>query len=311
MAIDPQVKKILENSAKLGLPPAYTLSVKKARERLHNAFTSNGVVEDIARVENIEIPTPGFNLGLRAYYPLKSKKVLPCLLFFHGGGWTLNDLDTHDKLCRSLANNIGIVVLSVDYRLAPEHKYPAAIEDAYTAFNWVYNNAKRLRINNEKIGVGGDSSGGYQAAVLCQLARDRNAPKILFQWLAYPVTDYYLPGSKSYREMAQGYSLNRNFMIWFWNNYLPNDIDVNDPYISPLRASNFDSLPPAFIQTANFDPLRDEGESYGEKLKKANIKVTIKRYAGLMHGFLLQRHAVKKADEAFFDVVKTLKSFYQ
>jgi acetyl esterase len=306
MALDPQANEILKEGAASGLPPVYTLSVEKARERMHNAFINKGIKEEIESIKDYTIPCPGYKIGVRVYSPTPQKKQ-PCLLFFHGGGWTLNDLETHDNLCRSISKRVEIVVASVDYRLSPENKYPAAIEDAYTALTWLYFNANTLNIDTEKIGVGGDSSGGTQAAVLCHLTRDRKGPKIAFQWMIYPVTDYFLPGTKSYIENEKGYSMNKDFMVWFWNNYLSKDADVNDPYISPLRATNFNDLPPAFIMTANYDPLRDEGEEYGKKLQSAGINAKVKRYEDQMHGFILQRHRIDNASKAFDDAVAELK----
>lgn len=307
MKLDSQANEILKEGAASGLPPVYTLSVEKARERMHNAFINKGIKEAIEVVKDFTIPCPGYSIGARVYSPTPSKRQ-PCLLFFHGGGWTLNDLDTHDNLCRSLAKKVEVVVVSVDYRLSPEYKYPAAIEDAYTALSWIYFNAELLNIDTNKIAVGGDSSGGTQAAVLCHLTRDRQGPKIAFQWMVYPVTDYYLPGTKSYIEFERGYSMNKDFMVWFWNNYLPNNIDVNDPYISPLRATNFKNLPPAFIMTANYDPLRDEGEEYGKKLQEAGINAKVKRYEDQMHGFILQQHRIDNASKAFDEAVEELKN---
>lgn len=309
MKLNAQAKKIMENVAALNLPPAYSIPVNDARARLHKAFTSISEPEEIFKVENIKIPSTNFKLNVRVYTP-SSDENLPCLLFFHGGGWTVNDLDTHDSLCRALSNQVDIVVVSVDYRLAPEHKFPCAIEDSLDAYYWVLDNAEALNIDKEKIGVGGDSSGGNQAAVLCQILRDRNAQLPIFQWLLYPVTDYYLPGTKSYIEMANGYSLNRDFMIWFWNNYLPNNIDVDNPYISPLRAKDFSKLPKAYIMTANFDPLRDEGELYSKKLKESGCEVRLKRYDDMMHGFILQRAKIDNAEKAFQDAVQILKEYF-
>lgn len=306
MALDPQANEILKEGAASGLPPVYTLSIEKARERMHNSFVNTGIKEEIESIKDFTIPCPGYRIGVRVYSNVTNKKQA-CLLFFHGGGWTLNDLDTHDYLCRSIAKKAEIVVVSVDYRLSPENKYPVAIEDAYTAFIWTYLNADLLKIDVSKIAVGGDSSGGTQAAVLCHLNRDRQGPKIIFQLLIYPVTDYYLPGTKSYIENERGYSMNKDFMVWFWNNYLPNNIDVSDPYISPLRATNFKDLPPAFIMTANYDPLRDEGEEYGKKLQAAGIMAKVKRYEDQMHGFILQRHRIDNARLAFDELIEELK----
>ncbi len=310
MALNQQAKEILEAAAASGLPPVYTINIDEGRQRMRDAFVNAGVKEEIELVEDYTIPCPGYNLTARVYSP-KPNQTLPCLIFYHGGGWTLNDLDTHDNLCRAIAKSALAVVVSIDYRLAPEYKYPAAIEDAYTALVWVNFNAQLLNINANKIAVGGDSSGGTQAAVLCHLARDRKGPKIIFQLLIYPVTDYYLPGSQSYIENERGYSLNRDFMIWFWNNYLPDNIDVNDPYISPLRAQDFKNLPPTFIMTTNYDPLRDEGEAYGKKLSEAGVKVKVNRYKDQMHGFIMLTHIIDGAKQAFEDAILELKNAFK
>jgi acetyl esterase len=305
--LNPQAKKLLDLGKVSGLLPVYILSVNDARKRMRDAFISNDDKECIYNIENTFISCPDYRIGLRIYRP-SDKKNLPCIVFFHGGGWTLNDLDTHDGLCRSLSNNVDAVVVSVDYRRSPEYKFPAPIEDAYIATEWTFANADRLCIDSNKIAVGGDSSGGTQAAVVCMLARDRNTFKIKFQWLVYPVTDYYLPGTQSYQEMSIGYSMNRDFMIWFWNNYLPSEVNLNNPYLCPLRSNNFINLPPAFIMTANYDPLRDEAELYAEKLKSANVKVKLTRYKDQMHGFLMQRKNIDAANEAFKDAVNELKN---
>jgi acetyl esterase len=305
MPIDPESQALLDEAKAAGLPPVYLLPVAQARARLTAAFATRGEPEHVFDVTNHVVPGPTASLGVRAYRPLPDA-TLPCLVFFHGGGWTVNNLETHDGLCRSLANRTNCVVLSVDYRLAPEHKFPAAIEDSYLAVQWAVNNAHRLAIDPERLAIGGDSSGGTQAAVVAQLARDRGGPGIAFQWMAYPPTDYYLPGTESYRQMASGYSMSRDWMIWFWNHYLESTADVSNPYVSPLRATSFAGLPPALIMTAEFDPLRDEGELYAQRLSGAGIAVTVRRYDGLMHGFLLQRHRIRGAAAAFNDLVESI-----
>jgi acetyl esterase len=303
--LNPQAQKLLDLGKESGLVPVYTIPVNDARKRMRDAFVSKEEQEPVYNIENTFIPCPDYKIGLRIYRP-SDKKNLPCIVFFHGGGWTLNDLDTHDGLCRSLANQVKAVIVSVDYRRSPEYKYPAPIEDAYIATEWTFANADRLKIDSKKIAVGGDSSGGTQATVVCMLARDRNTFKIKFQWLVYPVTDYYLPGTLSYQEMSIGYSMNRDFMIWFWNNYLPPETNLNNPYLCPLRSNDFSNLPPAFIMTANYDPLRDEAEIYAERLRNANVKVKLCRYKDQMHGFLMQRKNIDAANIAFNDAVKEL-----
>ena len=168
MSLDPQANEILKEGASSGLPPVYTLNIEKARARMHNSFINTGIKEEIESIKDFTIPCPGYRIGARVYSPTPDKKQA-CLLFFHGGGWVLNDLETHDYLCKSIAKKVEIVVISIDYRLSPENKYPAAIEDAYTAFIWTYLNANLLNIDTNKIAVGGDSSGGTQAAVCLPL----------------------------------------------------------------------------------------------------------------------------------------------
>jgi len=306
MPLDPQAQQLLDETKALGLPPVYTLSVNKARERLTAAFATKGEPEQVYKVENYQIPGPTFNTPLRIYHP-SSQKQMPVLVFYHGGGWTVNNLETHDGLCRSLTNDVNCIVVSVDYRLAPENKYPIPTEDSYLAVQWVANNAHSFGGDPNRIGVGGDSSGGTQATVISMMARDRGGPKIIYQWLAYAPTDYYLPGTKSYMELATGYSMSRDWMIWFWNHYLPSDIDVSHPYISPLRSTDLKNMPPALIMTAEYDPIRDEGELYAKKLEEAGVPVVLKRVEGMMHGFLLQRHRMDKAKDAYQESVKQLR----
>lgn len=301
-----QAQKLLDGAKASGLSPVYFLPVNEARLRMRAAFISKDEPEYVYHVENNFIPCPGYKIGLRIYRPSTEAK-LPCIVYFHGGGWVVNDLDTHDAVCRSLANQVNAVIVAVDYRRSPEFKYPAPIEDAYTATEWVFANAKKLNIDDKKIAVGGDSSGATQATVVCLMARDRGTFSIKFQWLAYPVTDFYFPGTPSYKEMAEGYSTNRDFMMWVWNKYLPENIDLNDSYLCPLRSSDFTNLPTAFIMTANYDPLRDEGELYAQKLIEGGVKVILKRYEDQMHGFIMQRKNIDAAVIAFHDAVNALK----
>lgn len=308
--LDPQVQSLINQTKALGLPPVYTLPIKEARQRMRDTFV---VTENICFVEHVEeyiIPGITYDIPVRVY-KTNIEKGQPCLLFFHGGGWTLNDLDTHDSLCRDICNGAKCTVISVDYRLAPEHKFPAAIEDAYSSLCWIFDNYSILGIDKYRIAVGGDSSGAYQAIVVCQHAKKRNGPKILFQWLAYPVTNYYFPENGSYIEMAAGYSLNRDFMVWFWHNYLPKSINTKSPYISPLQEDDLTGQPATFIQIANYDPLRDEGLAYANKLKQNNVNVKCKLYNDQMHGFLMIRKKVDHAQIAFEDVLNELNQVFK
>jgi acetyl esterase len=206
------------------------------------------------------------------------------LVYFHGGGWVIGDIDTHDNTCRELTNAAGCVVVSVDYRLAPEHKFPAPLEDCYAATAWVAEHAANLGADPARLAVGGDSAGGNLAAAVCLLARERGRRTIVHQLLIYPVTDHdYF--TASYRDNAEGYLLTREAMEWFWNHYLRTPADGKDPLASPLRSNNLSGLPPATVITAEFDPLRDEGEAYGHRLRGAGVEATVTRYDGMIHGF--------------------------
>lgn len=310
MPLDSQSKQLLENIKKTGVPPIYTIPVNEGRKRMENDFIHPENWEDIFQIENLKIPCTWGQLGIRVYKS-NNEKELPIFIYYHGGGWTLNNLETHESVCRMFANRAKCVVVSVDYRLAPENKFPAALEDAYTTLQWVYDNAEFINGDKNRITVGGDSSGGNLAAAISILSRDRNGPNIIFQVLVYPVTDYYEPGTKSYEDYAKGYYLDRESMIWFWNNYLKEGEDVDNPYICPLRTSNLSNLPNAFILTAEFDPLRDEAEIYAEKLKDAGSNVIIKRYEGVMHNFLLQCNMLDKGIEAINDICEKLKEVYE
>ncbi|MEN6520516.1 MAG: alpha/beta hydrolase [Armatimonadota bacterium] len=309
MSLDPQAQKLLDAAKAAGLPPVYTLPVEEARKRMIAAFVTGAEPEPVANVTDSAIPGPCGDIGLRIYTPA-GEGPFPILVFFHGGGWTLNNLDTHDGICRSITNGGGCIVVSVDYRLAPEHKFPAAIDDSYMATQWVVNNARAINGDPNRVAVGGDSSGGTQAAAVAMLARDRGGPSLVYQVLIYPVTDYYIPGTPSYEENAKGYSLNRDFMIWFWNNYLPSDPDINNPYICPLRAADLSGLPPAFVLTGEFDPLRDEGEMYAKRLQESGVPVQMKRYEGMMHGYVIQFRVLDKGREALEDINRALRSVF-
>ena len=287
MPLDPQAQKILDVAKALGLPPVNHLPVAQAHDRMAKALTYTGEPEAVSHVENMAIDGPAGPLGLRHYRPSTSM-LLPGILFFHGGGWVLNDLNTHDHLCRALANQSGCAVIAVDYRLAPENRFPAAIDDAWCAMQWVHGNAARVGIDSARLGIAGDSSGATTAAVISCLARDAGAPHLSCQVLLYPVTDHWSADTASYREVGSGYSLSRDLMIWFWDLYLQPGADLFDPRVCPLRARDLHGIPPTLILTAEFDPLRDEGEEYARRLREAGVPVRCTRYEGMMHGFVIQ-----------------------
>jgi len=254
-----------------------------ARQMMDSLNDLAGPGEPVHHVEDREVPGPAGAIPARLYRPAADGP-LPLLVYFHGGGWVLGGLASHDSVCRSLANGAGCAVLAIDYRLAPEHRFPAAVDDCYAATEWAAANAATLGADPKRVAVGGDSAGGNLTAVVAQLARDRGAPSLRFQLLVYPATDagYDTP---SYHENATGYLLELDGMRWFYDHYLGGASDRSDPRASPLRTRDLRGLPPALVITAEFDPLRDEGERYAVRLREAGVPVTLHRYDGMIHGF--------------------------
>ncbi|MEE9278133.1 MAG: alpha/beta hydrolase, partial [Dehalococcoidia bacterium] len=234
----------------------------------------------------------------------------PALIFYHGGGWVIGDLETHDTVCRRQCNAIGGVVIAVDYRLAPEHQYPAAAEDAYAVAKWVSGNAPGIDVDASRIAVGGDSAGGNLTAVVALMARDRGGPALCAQVPIYPVTDYDF-STTSYRDNADGYLLTKDAMVWFWDHYLPMPEAGKEAYASPLRADDLSGLPPALVITAEFDPLRDEGEAYAQRLSEAGVATTLHRYDGMVHGFYQLGAAIPTAHEAAEETAAFLKAAFK
>jgi acetyl esterase len=218
------------------------------------------------------------------------------MVFFHGSGFVLCSLDTHDGLCRNLCAWAGCVVVSVDYRLAPEAKFPAATDDCLAATRWAAAHAAELNADPTRIVVAGDSAGGNLAAVTALRIRDEGGPKLCSQLLLYPVTDYHTPGTPSYAENAEGYGLTRATMEWFWDHYLEDPSQATHPHAAPLRAASLAGLPPAYIISAEYDPLRDEAEVYGARLREAGVRTDVVRVPGMNHGFLFWVGVVDAAE---------------
>jgi acetyl esterase len=308
MPLDPQVQFVLEQQKQMGVPPLHALPVEKARGVNFGALAASP--EEVGKTENRFIPGPAGEIPVRIYTP-RGEGPFPVLVYFHGGGWVVGNLDTVDSLCRRLTNGVNCVVVSVDYRLAPEHKFPSASDDAYAAVEWVAENAASIHADSNRIAVGGDSAGGNLAAVAALMARDKGFPSFCYQMLVYPVTHHSFE-TDSYRDNAEGYGLTTNTMRWFWDHYLANEQDGDNPYASPLLASDLSGLPPALVITAEFDPLRDEGEAFAERLRAAGVPVEAKRYDGMVHGFFLATGAYEQGRKAVEQAVSALgRAFYE
>jgi acetyl esterase len=307
--LDPQMKAILDQAAAAGGKPFHQLTPVEARQAIDSMFAAfRGTPVEVGKVDDRTIAGPGGQIPVRIYRPAGAGP-FGVLVYFHGGGWVIGNIETHDATCRQLTAGAGCVTVSVDYRLAPEHKFPAGPEDCYAATKWVAENASSLNVDPNRIAVGGDSAGGNLAAVVALMARDRGGPKLGFQLLVYPATDCAddTPSHREFAEVSPDYILSRADMEWFWGHYLgPND--RTNPTACPALAKSFTNLPPAFVVIAEVDPLRDEGEAYAEALRRAGIKVRVKRYNGVCHGFFSMSSMIDKGRQAVADSCEELRT---
>ncbi len=308
MPLDPQAQRVIDAMAALNLKPVEDSTPDEARESIRTRTAALGPFEGVAAVADHRVPVAGGEITVRVYSP-GSPGPHPALVYYHGGGWVIGDLYTHDGLCRSLTNAARCVVASVDYRLAPEFKYPVAVDDSYAALTWVVANAGRLGIDPRRVAVGGDSAGANLATVMTLQARDHRGPALVHQVLIYPVTDHDL-NTRSYIENATGYVLTREGMRWFWDHYLAREAQGREPLASPLRAPSLAGLPPALVITAEYDPLRDEGEAYAARLRDAGVPVTVTRYAGMFHGFIRMTRILDKARTALDEIASSLQKAF-
>jgi len=309
MALDPQAANVLELIVKAGRPPYHQLSPKEARQLfLETRPASTPPAPQIGNARDVTAEGPLGAIPLRVYRPagVSDSRPLPALVYFHGGGWVIGDLETHDVICRQLTAEAGISVISVDYRLAPEHKFPAAVDDAWAATRWVAAHAADLAVDSARLAVGGDSAGGNLAAVVALLARDAGGPRIALQSLVYPVTDLRSE-AQSYADLADGYMLTRDSMRWFKAQYLTTEADASDWRVSPLRAPSLAGLPPALVITAGYDPLRDEGEAYARRLREAGVTVDAVCFGGMVHGFVGMGRLIETAFRAVTLIAGSLR----
>ena len=308
MPLDPLVKGFLDSMGAVPGPKMWELPANLARQAFDGLMQLVGPKDvPVGKIENLSIPRPGGTILARSYAPVAlGSEPQPVLVYYHGGGFVIGNLESHDGLCRMFANEGGFRVIAVDYRLSPEHKFPAAIDDAYAALVWIEANATTLGVDANRIAVGGDSAGGQLAAAVCQIAREKNDPKIAFQLLMFPVTqmDSETP---SLNEYAVGYFLEKKTLEWFYGSYLPEGVDKSQPKISPLRAKDLASLPPAYIMLGGYDPLHDEGLAYAEKLRGASVRVTIADYADMVHCFIYLQTVLPQAREAVADAAKAVR----
>ncbi|MCA9209447.1 MAG: alpha/beta hydrolase [Planctomycetales bacterium] len=309
MPLDPHVKRWLDEVYGGPFTPMHEMTIDQARRQMQAASDLLGPGEEVASVENIAADGPHGSIPVRIYRPRSQHDRLPLLVYFHGGGWVLGSIATHDAYCRALANASGWAVASVDYRLAPEHPFPAAFDDSYAAAAWLADSADRLNLDERTIAVGGDSAGGNLAAAVALAARDRGGPRLAGQLLIYPITDFDLQ-RPSYIANADGYHLTRETMRWFWQLYCGDNFArvADDLRASPLRAESLAELPPAFVLTAEFDPLLDEGAAYAAKLSASGVEARHKRYDGMIHGFVRRTAEWSVAREALRDAAEFLRS---
>jgi len=303
MPVDAQIADLLRRAIAADPRGIEELTVEEARIRGGSVVVASVPFQEVAEVRDVTVSTEP-RIGARFYRPAGGK--LPLLVYLHGGGWVVGSVALSDNVCRALANASGCAVLSVEYRLAPEHPYPAAADDAFAATAWAAAHAKELGIDADRIAVGGSSAGGNLAAVTSLMARDRGGPKIRAQWLHVPVLDHDFT-RPSYTTNATGMGLTRKGMEWFWHLYAPDVVTRDEPYASPLRAKDLRGLPPAIFVVAECDPLRDEAAAYAERLRTAGVPVTYLEYPGMVHAFMGWSSVVATGARAFEDVGRELR----
>jgi acetyl esterase len=283
MPLDPEARALLDAIERLGVRPVEELTVPEARLQARAFLDLQGPPQEVSSVVHRFVPGPTADIPVRIYTP-EGTGPFPGLVYFHGSGWVILNVELVDPTMRALANGTGCVVVAVNYQKAPEHKFPVPFDDCWAATGWVAEHAAELGIDPGRLAIGGDSAGGNLAAAVCLRSRDEGGPALAFQLLVYPATDYGWD-KPSAIENAEGYRLQRESMRWFWSHYVNDASDGDNPFVSPLRAPDLAGLPPALIVTAEFDPLRDDGALYAERLRNAGVPVTYTCYEGMIHGF--------------------------
>lgn len=310
MPFHPQVQAIRDRLEAEHVPNLYTLPIEEARERdVKGAIATAGQLEPVAEIHDFVIPGEAGDIACRLYKAEAEREPLPAVVYFFGGGWSLGTLDTSDAICRMITNRARCASIAVSYRLAPENKFPAAVEDCYQGTAWVGEHADELGIDPGRIAVAGDSSGGNLAAAVTLLSRERGNPALIHQLLVYPNTDA-AADTESMREVTDPHFFNVNAIKWYWGMYLGSPEDADNPLASPLRAADLSGLPPATVITAELDPLRDESELYAKRLAEAGVPAEIIRYDGMMHGFFTMVGILDTAREAVATAASRLASAF-
>ncbi|MFF8387020.1 alpha/beta hydrolase [Streptomyces kanasensis] len=310
MTFDPQLRALYDQRAAQGVVPLYEMTLAEARAAdLAAVQDAAGTPEPVREVFDEVIPGPAGTLPVRVYRPGADHGPLPVLVYFFGGGWTLGSIETSDAICRSLTNAAGCLTVAVGYRLAPENKFPAAVEDCFAGLRWTAEHAARLGGDPSRIAVGGDSAGGNLAAAMTLLARDAGGPALLAQLLVYPNTDYHAD-TPSRRENTDALLFNDKSVQWYWDNYLTSPEEGGNPLVSPLRASCHAGLPQALVITAEYDPLRDEGEQYARRLRDSGVPVESTRYPGVAHGFFAMSGALDAGGRALDQAAAYLRAAF-
>jgi acetyl esterase len=309
MTLDPDAAAYLDAIAALGLPPLAEQGASEARRvARERAAELGGDLEPVARIEDREVPGPAGPIPIRIYAPTASSpSALPVLAYFHGGGWVICDLDTHESTCRALANRAGCLVVAVDYRLAPEHRHPAALDDCWAVVEWLAGSGAEIGADPRRIAVGGDSAGGNLAAAVALRAREGGGPALRAQLLIYPVLDFDLDNA-SYQANANGYGLTRDSMRWYWEQYLGEAGAGLGPDASPLRAPDLAGLPPALVITCEYDPLLDEGVAYAGRLAAAGVRVEHVNEPGMIHGYIRMAGVIARARKSWDDSGRFLRA---
>jgi len=309
--LDPQIETILALIKQSGLPEVWQLTPDQGREQYLTRVRRLEVKQSIYRTQDRRIAGPGSDIPIRVYLPREAKagELFPVLLWLHGGGFVIGNLDTHDSACRMLAEQADCMVVAVDYRLAPECKFPGAVDDCHAVLRWLALHGSEIGVDAKRIAVGGDSAGGNLAAVLSILARDEGYPPIALQLLIYPCTAPE-PEMASHHKFAEGYVLTRRSIVWFYKHYQRTKSDANDFRFAPLVMDDLSRLPPAFVLVAGYDPLRDEGIEYAKRLIEGGNRVTLCNYEGMVHGFYLMGGAVDGARRAVAQSAAALREAF-